>query len=582
MADPLLQKLDTLLVVEQPATTGASDTRGNGRKTLAPATPSAPTPTGAGAGSTTFVSADLNATNDFDYIGNWLEAQDGPNLGQLVRITQFNAAADTATHEAWPNATAPTRVRMWLPADPVVPATAAGADTSTMTSTVRDEATGYWARASAGTTSNSKKYMLVCLGSANASQVGAAREITQHSYAAGTATFTVGAVWPNIPASGDLYVIRKFVRTMGEWAPEQAFFERGGARASFDEIEGVAGPRGGTLTFATEVKGSGVAASAGVVAVPPLESSTLLEAMLTEQQDTGDTLVAQAGTAPPNSTVSLAIATGNLTRFTVGNFVLVNGEAAVVTATAPNGADPDSLTIEPALGQTPATGATIAASATYRPRTIGHLATAMEMWIGNRARWEAWGGMSDVVVDLAPNALPKLSWSFAMADHRERYESAGLPYTPIEDTRMPFDAKALRVVLDSTTLDLVRSAKLTIGYVIEMRPALGNGRAGEVGAAVVGRKSTIDLELEYEDVARSEGYVRQFAAGTVVNCLLQHGTIAGDTVAVYAPRAVVMEAPKIGTDGGRHTLGLKLKPIQPTATAVTTATTLATVAIGWM
>lgn len=582
MADPLLIKRSSLFVVEQPSTTGSSDARGNGRKVLEPATPSAPTPTGGGAGSTTFESTDLTAVNAWDYVGNYLEARTGPNLGQLVRITQFNPTTDVATHEAWPHATAPTRVRMWLPSDPIVPATAAGADTSTMTSTVRDEATGYWARAASGTTSNSKKYMMTCLGSANASQVGVAREIIQHSYAAGTATFTFGTAWPNIPAAGDLYVIRKFLRTEGEWAPEQAFVERPVSRTSFDEVEGVAGPRAGTLSFSTEAKGSGVAAVAGTVAVPPPESSTLLEAVMSERQDTGDAVVAAAGTAPALSTTSVNIANGNLTRFTIGNFVLINGETAVVTATAANGIDPDSLTIEPPLGQTPIAGAVINASATYRPRETGHLATFMDLWMGDRGRWEAWGGISDVVLDLAPNAIPKWTWSFAMADHRERYESAGLPYTIIEDTTIPFDSKALRAVLDSTALDLVRSAKLTLGYAVEMRPALGSGRAGEAGAVITGRKSIIDLKLEYEDVARSEGYIRQFAAGTVVNCLLQHGTVAGETVAVYAPRCVVMEQPKIGTDGGRYTLALKLKPIQPTATATTTATTLATVAVGVM
>lgn len=573
MADVLIAKRTTILIVEQPTTTGASVASHNGRETLEPEAPHRFAPTATTQGTTTH--AGLLTGGATVYVGDYLEALDGDHKGQMVQVHLHNGAG-VLTHEKWPTATnLPTEVKLWRPAEPVVVVTSQTVSGgTTITATGRKEGARYWGLTTGDTdpapaASNNKKYLLIGRGSGNDNK---AYEIK--SWANATNVFTLDTALSANAEIGDLFVIRKApVQADLEAAFTTAHAQREPQRATLAGLQGVPMTRGASVVFSTDLKGSGVAGGNNSRAIPPLESGSLLDMMTAETVDKGSLVgagSAQDGTPTPKRT-DVKITTATHERFTVGNFVLVNGELAVIQSKTDGGVGVDTLAVEPQLGTVPASGDVCYASTTWAPADTGHLGLFAEIWAGDAGVWRCWGGKSDIKIDgLATDQIPKLRWAFAMADFTENFKTgsgagaapSGLPTGLVFDTTLPLDSKALRVVLDDTVLAAVRSAVVTVGYDVKPRAGMSNGRAGEIGTYVATRTSKIELVVDYEDHAHLRAYYR----GKVVNCLVQHGTVAGQTFGVYARRAELDAPPAMAVDDGRYTLALSLHAIETTVT----------------
>lgn len=582
MADPLLTKRDLLLFVEQVSTSGAADARDDGRMVLAPASPHRFKVTGAQT-QTSLISTALSTASDTAYVGCYLEALDGDHVGQLVQITDFANGTDAATHEAWPSASGlPGEVRMWYPPEPVVVATSAAASgTSTITATGRGEGARYWAMGAgdspAGAVANNRKYMLIGKGNAND-----ARAYEVKSWDETGKIFTIDGTLAGAVAVGDLFVPRKaFYPTGGKFtiAPTTTHIERPYQRADMDRIQGVRGARGCPVACDLELKGSAVTAqTADAFAIPPLETSPVLRGVFAETMDK-HSAVATANSA--NVTVNsqlgtrLEITDAKAGNFSIGNFVLVSGEMAVVSAKDATPVGYDQVDVEPRLSQNPANGTAVGASVTYKPATSGHLGAFVEAWIGDRGHFRTWGGMTDLSIEnFAVDQIPVLKLSFPGRDYVERYVSSGAygasTFVPVYDTTLPFDAKAVTVKLGAFGAALskiaVRRAVVRLGQAIKERQAISQGRAGEQGSIVTDRKPIVELVVDYEDHVRWQ----QYHKGTILSCLIQHGDTAGATIGIYARKCEVMQQPEIGEENDMKILTLRLMPVQSDVTSVAT------------
>lgn len=99
----------------------------------------------------------------------------------------------------------------------------------------------------------------------------------------------------------------------------------------------------------------------------------LLTAMGTRSSKAGILVASATGASPANSTTNVNIASGSLpSALAVGDWVLINNEAARVTATTDAGADTDYFTVSPALSAAPSASDEIFIGEIVTPDDTGH------------------------------------------------------------------------------------------------------------------------------------------------------------------------------------------------------------------
>ena len=490
-----------------------------------------------------------------DYIGNWLEFLDGNVAGEWSRIREFDGTL-TVTIDPVSNASpTPTRARMWIPPEPLLPATTSAGVATTIESSARTEtATTYWA--------DPDRLYAVCEGAGGAGTV-ARGEVQLITAFDGTNTFTTVAFAAN-PTVGDLFVMRQPIKPHGGEVSlgdlGYGFIERKFVKGTMDQDPGVQGPRSVSLEFALEVKGNNTAASGATVALPPTEARDLLFSAFSEDRDGASAATAGGGTTTVNMT------TGTQERFAVGNMVLVSGQAAGITAITDGGVGDDVLTVAPALGAAPATGVTVLGGVNYEPQTSGFRSHTHEFYVGNSTREIIYGHHFTVSLEgLVNNEIPR--WKFAgPADHHIRQDVAAPTWNPTTyptfESKLPWPSRASRVVLGGTTLSTVIAATFNVGYVWEPQTSV-NGAQGRNGHQMVNRKTTGTLRIWLDNM----GHLEDFEQVRERELLIQVGSTATNCVALWCP-AIQYSNVTIEKEGGGYVYNISYNVLSSSITSV--------------
>jgi hypothetical protein len=164
------------------------------------------------------------------------------------------------------------------------------------------------------------------------------------------------------------------------------------------------------LSFPVNLRGTGTAAgnaTAAVGAAGVTEGQFLKNFFGTETLDTGSTAVASG-----SDTDTIVTASG--AGFTVGNAVLINGEASPIGNKVTN-----TLTLTKALTATPADSDVVYASATYTPnKTISSLTQQFRAYTGEDDYWKLLGCQlaSLKLSNLGPGQLPRMDLEWLVAN----------------------------------------------------------------------------------------------------------------------------------------------------------------------
>lgn len=284
-----------------------------------------------------------------------------------------------------------------------------------------------------------------------------------------------------------------FARVPGEeitWAPDQEYIARALSTSSLGhKIGGIAGGKGGTLTFKVGIPGLSTAAASTVTAVPhPWLSRCLKASGLAETLAVGS-VVTGSGSAIDEIDVTSAVG------FTVGQLVLISGEVRTVTAVN-TVATPDNITITPALSGIPAAATVVygCASYTYGDASPG---TASFVCKGDGYTYTMTGCKGTVkLAEVSARGRPMLEFSFQIDAWTATEPTGTLPSLPT----------ATNVLALSAPLYLDTTATVVSGFSFDpamtvtpmLSTAGAQGRAGFVvtdGVPVATAKPYFDSAL---------------------------------------------------------------------------------------
>ncbi len=516
--------------------------------------------TATGAGSrTTIVSSVLTVASDAGYcmlVVRCVAATNAENVGISCLGIQFADGSNTITlaGDGFPAATSSGDQFESADFDSRVIDTNGGLTNAVITSAraaVSTEADDFW-----------NGYYLVA-DTADNNPRGTPVLVADFTAATGTFTCTIAA-----SVIGDTWWLESFCKLWGppdvNWIDED--IERPVQRGDCGEEQDVRGARAWSATWVLPLKGSGTAASAGTVGVFPQETKPGLRSMFTQKTSTGDTVVAASGTAPALSTTSFNVATGQLTRFPVGSIVMDSaGRTAVVTATAANGGDPDSVTIRPALNRTPIAAEAIYGGASYEPQVTGHKTIRLHAF-GKEIERIGFGGVSNAkFVGFARNDVPRVEFGYQGGYWLDLRRGKASPMIAQFDTIIPksaADCYALLVAEGSNTVTrlVVESCEIDTGHELTIEPAFSLFDA-LFGARITNNKCRINLTLSgLERTSPNDTYAEKerYYASRVFSLLIQHGQARGKTVSFYAHRCSWMN-PEEPTENGVNKLQFTAK-----------------------
>lgn len=354
--------------------------------TLRAGTPSQFTADAVGGGGSTITAGALDNASVRAYVGNLLEVVSGAARGQWRMISDFNGATiATVTPAFSPAPAAGDSLRLWVPPDPVVVATA-GTTTSVTAVIVttagrpgRDEANGFW---NGNLSANGDRFMLIGVGGQNANRAALITDWT-------SPTFTVEANAFVAADDGDLFLIRKLARIYDFEFPlpgaSQPYLHRRFVAGDWDGRDGELGPRNAeTFAFAQEVQRVAAAASGATDVEPPSEVHDLLAGLWSY------TGTAASAVTAGSSTSAINITTGTRERFNHGTAILDgdSGAMAWIIGSTDGGVGDDILTVTPTLPSAPTAAETVFGSANYAypttPSTFGFRSNSFDVWMGNR------------------------------------------------------------------------------------------------------------------------------------------------------------------------------------------------------
>ncbi len=492
------------------------------------------TATGAGS-TTTTVSTALTLASNYGYIGLLMRctsATNTENVGVVVLVRAFNAGTDTMTHTPFPAATASGDQFECADVDARVIDSSGGvsnAITAGPRATSSNEPDDFW-----------NGYYAVAEAVTNTPQ-GTPLLVTDFATAGGALSTTL----PGVSVLGDFWFLRKFPKLHGpptiEWRQED--IERLAQHADCGEEGDVHGARSWSSEWTLPLKGSGTAAGDGVAAIPPPELAPALRSIFDTTSVTGDAVVAQAGTSPANSTSVFNIATGGLAQFPVGGFVMdQRGRAAVVTASAANGGDPDSITVNPPLFVTPATGHVVNGGYSYEPKVTGHKSMTLDGYIGGNMRWTGYGGVPTVrIVDIKRNTLPKIVLGYQGNYWITYAATTPTPLVGQFDSVLPKSANDCYVLLQPLGSSAAPTRLVVEECTIDYGMELGMEDAASLFDAVYGNRILdtrvrVNLTCKLDTASPNDSYaeVVRYYGKQKFSLLVQHGSRPGHTVAFYA------------------------------------------------
>ena len=509
--------------------------------------------TGAGS-TTTTVSTALTEGTNAGYVGclmRCVAATNAANVNVVVIIQQFNAGTDTLTHTAFPAATSNNDQFELVDIDVRVVETSGGSTTNVISSlrvSSGAEADDFW-----------NDYYLVAESADNNAQ-GTVVRVTD--FIAGSGRFDVAIAAGVI---GDLWFVRRFPKL---WGPPTIEFtdedlERVAARNDLGREQSVKGSRSWKSEWTLPIKGSGTAAGDGAVGVAPPELHPALRSVFATKSSTGDAVVAQAGTSPANSVTVFNIATGGLGQFAVGSVIHDNaGVTSIVTATAANGIDPDSVTHRPGFNRTPIAAEVIRGGYSYEPQVTGHETMTLDAILGGRMQWIGYGGIPSVkITDIGRGKIPKIILGYQGGYWVTRALATPAAFRAQQDTVVPRSAADCYVWLvlegGSTVVRLVvQSMEIDYGHVIAMEDA-ASLYDGQFGGRLTDRKPTFRMTCWLDTATPNDTHAEhlRYLASQIFSLKVQHHQVLGRTFTWYAHRAAYLN-PEWPVSNGLHQIVL--------------------------
>lgn len=372
------------------------------------------TTTSAGAaGGTTLIDTGGDSGGADTYNGRyWVKVTSGTNTGLWKRIVDDNGTGTlTLENNGFPNQVGSgVDYEIWLSPEPVVVVDSSGGETD-MVDAVRSEAdvnsAAFWL----------DYYAVPITGNRR----GKIAKITD--FTPGTGTFVLASGLGGALAAGDVVLLRKFVEASNlSLSLSEDYFPRAQNRINLSRGDGVVGPRGGTVSFNTQIVGSGTLSGDGVVANSS-PSHGLLQACGLEET-VGTTMTVSGGAS---STTVIDVATATWERIVkVGMAVQHNNTVAFVTAITDGGVGVDQLTVSPALPVAPAASDVVYVGRMYGLSTDSDVdGVCVDVEIdGVRTTLTGCKGN----VEITDAAVPEFAFSFNV-DHWTRDQEA-VPFEP--------------------------------------------------------------------------------------------------------------------------------------------------------
>lgn len=393
------------------------------------------TTSGAGAADgTTVVAANFGGSND-DYNGRWwIEILSGSCEGQWKRVVDYVSASGTFTVENngfTAQIASSVQFRLWKSPEPVVVIDSSSGETNAVDA-VRADGNDFW-----------NGYYLVPITGTHRGKVA---QITD--FVSGSGTFTLAAGFGSALAAGDVCLLRRFVESGDvSLSLSEDYVPRPGNRVNFSMGDGIRGPRGGTCSFALQIRPTNSAAG-DATQIGKSESAGLLEACgLQETLTTGSTVTAGGSL----STTAVDSAGGTWETWAIGAMIVVNGEATFITDMTDN-TTYDTLTVSPPLSATPTVGDIIYATAMYSKTTDGDQYGCVLEYEIDGVRTTMTGCKGNVT--LRDGATPEFAFEFNI-DHWTR-EIEAAPYNAVSaySTAPPVLSQERIAYLGTTKTDI--------------------------------------------------------------------------------------------------------------------------------
>jgi hypothetical protein len=253
---------------------------------------------------------------------------------------------------------------------------------------------------------------------------------------------------------------------------------------------------------------------------------------------------------------------GHGARFAVGNIGMCNGEAFGITAIAT-----DTLAISPALSAAPPTGITVYGGVNYKP--LDNLGAARTLtwaaWIGGTLRQMMYGHLPGLKIEgIAQAEVPRYSFEGPI-DGFTFYPTAGINWTPQQDTTMPILARVARVVLGGSSV-VCMGGTFDVGYAQNPRTAV-TGFASRDGNVFTDRATVGSLKLWLDEGTTAMTHVRRLQRGATMELLIQCGSAPGQTWGLWVPKLQLNAAP-LTMEGQQYTDELSYMVLDATAVAV--------------
>jgi hypothetical protein len=522
MSAPLLEKLKSILVYEE------SD--------LAPTAASPRQITVDNSSINTIGSADFAATSNDEFVLNVLEALDGNVKGQLVLIKSINATTDVATTTNFREAPSGlTSCKVWnFNIKGAAVATSAGTTEGQITSTRLTQADDYWNGYKVIGLDTANNYLTM----ANVTDFAVIGDLLTTSFASnsdiGDAYIICQPIQPQgveISVSGGTVIERDIVT--------DNLSQEGIIVGTQDEV---------SINISPEIRGLSNTAGDNETAEPPIEVRPLVQAIMTEGLGTGGVV------DTPTNAVYFTADNASIGQYCLG---MVNGDVfAKSTVTSAL-----IQTYNGHISTTPVSGDIIHAGACYSPKDTGHSSVGFACMIGDSELAILSGCMPSFGLSLEGNSIARYNFNYL--------SSGGFwaPYSKthddVYDTTAPIAVKSnvSRIVIGGVELD---ADLMTLSAELLPEPnrkgANFGAFEGSGGYFYTMRQPTITMTIYFEN----SDYYHMFRAATESDLLVQVGTVPGNTFALWAPRAQIVESPTIGADGELMTQDVSFRLLRPT------------------
>lgn len=305
---------------------------------------------GAGAANgSTLVDATRDSGAADTYNGRyWVRCKSGANAGIWKRVLDDDGAGTLSFEgisdsDGFPNQVAnAVDYELWKSPEAVIVVDSSG-DASTIVDAVRDEPNDYWeGHWIQPLTGNRRGEIQRC-----------------SNFVSSTGTFTLDDAFTGVLAAGDVCVLRRYIDVSNiRNGLTQMFNPRPINRLDGTKPDGSVGAKAGTFGFDARVQGGALVG--GSMVQPPLAPAIQACGFTEERSGYGGNTQASC------TTTALKVDTASWEYYYISALLSVLGEMAFVTAMTDGGGADDTITISPALGVAPDSGAYIGESWNYR------------------------------------------------------------------------------------------------------------------------------------------------------------------------------------------------------------------------